>query len=173
MTHTNGKDANTNQLSKETKLMTTEDTQNRPRKRKSIRDATSSKGPLWLPADLIPGYKLYWAKVSASNPYKLHQLMEIGWGPLSEEQKKKLIGVIPTGLLVQTQTEFGSWITKNSGEIVHYLMCMPLDIVDEINKEKREIREERERGHVQDIKNNSILTSSDISVRSNPVKTWD
>ena len=143
------------------------------RKRTSIRDAVGNRGPLWLPQDILPGYRLYWCGVTQGNPYKLYQMLEIGYGPLTEEQKRKVFGLIPQGLITQTQTEMGSWITKQSGSTTHYLVCIPLEDAEDITREKRELRKERDAARMQDIKNNPILTSSDLSVRGNNVKTWE
>ena len=143
------------------------------RKRTSLRDLHSGKGSLYVPANILPGYHLRWAGVSSGNPYRLHELMERGYGQLTEEQMKKIVGNIPTGLINQTRSESGSWITKQSGGITHYLMCISVEDHADIEREKKEIREEKDHQRMADIKSNPILTSADISVRGNSTKTWD
>ena len=148
----------------------------KPRKRRAFKELVGNKGPLWLPQDVIPGFHLRWGSVTERNHYRLHQLLEMGYGPLSEEQKSKIYGLIPMGLITQTQTEYGSWITKQSGSTTHFLMCIPLEDYEELQEEKRVYRKEQDEAHVMKLKNNEVLTMTNLSVRTNDshgVKTWE
>lgn len=163
---------NTNLIAAETTGATAAATNTR-RKRTSIRDSVGARGPLWLPDNVLPGYKVRWAGVSDSNPYKLYQLMEIGYGPLTDEQIKKVFGLVPTGFMNQNRTEHGSFITKQSGRVTHYLMCIPLEDAADIDREKAQIRKEKNTSRVNNLKNDPHLTSADLTVGANIVKTWN
>lgn len=167
MTHIDEKSTKNNSVAK------LEATESRPRKRVSIANSVGSKGPLWLPENLIPGYRLRWVGLTKSHPYKLHQYMEIGYSPLTEDMKTKLYGLIPKGFMCQTETESGSWITKISGETTHYLMCIPLEDATEIAAEKRQMQKDKESRRANAPMEGGVLTSADLSVGSNDVKTWN
>jgi hypothetical protein len=142
------------------------------RKRTRLRDARSHKGPMYLEPDLVPGYRLYWAGISAQNPYRLAHLFELGWGPLSDSQMKTVLAKIPDGLVGQSNTNMGSFITKVSGGVTHYLVCTTLENAAELAEEKIELQKERDRVRASDPKNGVSLTSSSVAGIGAPVKVW-
>lgn len=143
------------------------------RKRTSLRDSMGNKGPLWLPADILPGYRVRWPAVTANNPYKLYQLQEIGYGPLSDSQIELVLSRIPEGLVTQTRSERGSYITKQSGTTTHYLMCIKIEDALDIEAEKAQINKEKNDARLNNIKSDSTFTSVNMRVGSDIIKTWN